>query len=195
MNKECSANPFCTSLDSDTRELLCSNVTVTYQKPKQIQSNQWNKQLEIVAEGVLLKYTLLEDGSQKSIELVKPGGLLGQHLLFEDIEYPNYHTMALTEVKKCNYPIKLIKQLFDENKNFSLVLTQTLTKHMANNHTFWIEMHSRNSVEKVEYVYHLLEQSFVDMTLITQEDLALIAGVSRITVVRAMKEMYTSTHY
>lgn len=188
--KKCAGNPFCSSLDPETRELLCTNVTVTYQKPKQIQTNQWNEQLEIIAEGVLLKYTLLEDGSQKSIELVKSGGLLGEHLLFDNIEYPDYHTMALTDVKKCNYPIKVIERLFNENRNFAQILTQNLTKHLASNHKFWVEMHSRSGVEKVEYVYQLLERLDVDMSVITQEDLALIAGVSRVTVVRAMKTIY-----
>lgn len=191
MKKNCTGNPFCSSLDANTLDLLCRNVTVTYQKPKQIQSNQWNEQLEIIAEGVLLKYTLLEDGSQRSIELVKSGGLLGEHLLFDNIDYPDYHTMALTDVKKCNYPIKVIESLFKENRNFAQVLTQTLTKHLASNHKFWVEIHSRSGVEKVEYVYQLLQSLNVDMSNITQEDLALIAGVSRVTVVRAMKTIFT----
>lgn len=190
MKKSCPGNSFCNSLNPKTRESLCKNVTVTYHLPKQIQTTQWNEQLEIVSNGVLLKYTLLEDGSQKSIEIVKEGGLLGEHLLFDNIPYPEYHTMALTEVKKCNYPIKVIEHFFNEDRNFAQVLTQSLTRNLASNHKFWVEMLSRNCVEKVDYVYQLLESLDVDMTNITQEDLALISGVSRVTVVRAMRTIF-----
>lgn len=190
MNISCKGNPFCNSLNTQTRNILCKHVTVTYQTPKQIQSNQWKEQLEIIAEGVLLKYTLLEDGSQKCIELVKEGGLLGEHQLFKNVEYPYYHTMALTTVKKCIYPIEIIEKLFEENKLFAQVLLKSLSEHLANIATHSVKMHSKNGTEKIEYVYELLQDLGVDMTLITQEDLALIAGVSRITVARAMKHIF-----
>lgn len=190
MDQRCIGNPFCSSLSDETRELLCKNVTVSFQLPKQIQTNQWGNQLEIIAEGVLLKYTLLEDGTQKGIEIIRNGGLLGEHKLFSKLDYPDYHTMALTKVKKCHYPIDIIEKLFNENKDFAKVLTFSLSKHLAANHRFWVEMHSRNGIEKVEYVFRMLEELEVDMNNITQEDLALIAGVSRITVAKAMKQIY-----
>jgi CRP-like cAMP-binding protein len=192
MKKSCKGNPFCKNLDEVTRENLCKHVTVSYQMPKQIQSYQADemiRQFEIVSEGVLLKYTLLEDGTQQSIEIVKEGGLLGEHLLFENHDYPDYFTMALSKVRKCNYPIKVIQNLFDENKNFARVLTQSLTKHLSRNHVFWIDLHSLRGEEKVQYVYSYLEKLGCDMKVITQEDIALIAGVSRITVARAMKRI------
>lgn len=144
---------------------------------------------QIIAEGVLLKYTLLEDGTQKSIEMLKSGDLLGEHLLFDNLEYPDYSTMALTEVRICNYPIKIIRKLFNENRQFAFALTQSLTKHVTKNHVFWVKLHSLNGAEKVEFLYNLLRDLNVNLQLITQEDLALIAGVSRITVARAMKQI------
>lgn len=189
MKNRCTKNSFCNTLDPETKKLLCQHVTVTYQTPKQITNYLSQGNFQIVAEGVLLKYTLLEDGTQKSIEIIKAGELLGEHLLFDNLQYPDYSTMALTDVKICNYPIKIIKQLFNENRQFAYALTQSLTKHVTKNHVFWVQLHSLSGAEKVEYLYNMLKELNVNLQLITQEDLALIAGVSRITVARAMKNI------
>lgn len=189
MKTGCAENPFCCSLDPETRKLLCQHVTVTYQTPKQITNYQSHGNFQIVAKGVLLKYTLLEDGTEKSIEILRSGELLGQHLLFDNLEYPDYSTMALTEVKTCNYPISIIKKLFNENRRFAFALTQSLTKNVTQNQVFWVKLHSLNGAEKVEFLFKLLRDLGVDLKLITQEELALMAGVSRITVARAMKQI------
>lgn len=179
------------SLDPETRELLCEQATITYQKSKQIQlMNQGNENLEIIIEGVLLTFTLLEDGSQEGIQVVKSGDILGTHLLFERLDFPVTHTMSLTEVTRCSFPIKFIKDLFNENSQFAHALMKNLTLDHAHNLSNWVYLRSKNGPEKVEYVYKLLKSLNVDMCLITQEDLALIAGVSRITVARAMKTIF-----
>ncbi|HHW07182.1 MAG TPA: Crp/Fnr family transcriptional regulator [Clostridia bacterium] len=180
-------NPFCRSLDAGTREQLCEHATIVSQEPKQVQLNHGAQQLEIVAKGVLVTFTILEDGSQKSIELVREGDILGTHLLSKNIDYPDYYTMALTTVQKCIFPLKVIRQLFDDNKQFAQVLLQNISKRHAKNSIFWMTMYAKSSEEKVRYIYELLQHEQVDMTRITQEDLALLAGVSRISVARAMK--------
>lgn len=189
MKTGCAENPFCCSLDPETRKLLCQHVTVTYLTPKQVTNYQSHGNFQIVAEGVLLKYTLLEDGTEKSIEILRPGELLGEHLLFDNLEYPDYSTLALTEVKICNYPITIIRKLFNQNRQFAFALTQSLTKHVTQNQVFWVKFHSLNGAEKVEFLYRFLRDLDVNLNLITQEDLALMAGVSRITVARAMKNI------
>ncbi|HHY59039.1 MAG TPA: Crp/Fnr family transcriptional regulator [Clostridia bacterium] len=188
MVKNCDQqNPFCRLLDASTREQLCEQATVVNQEPKQIQLNQGAQQLEIIAKGVLVTFTILEDGSQKSIELVREGDILGTHLLSRNIDYPDYYTMALTHVQKCIFPLKVVRRLFDENRQFAQVLLQNISKRHAKNSIFWMTMYAKNSEEKVKYIYELLQNEHVDMTRITQEDLALLAGVSRISVARAMK--------
>ena len=180
-------NPFCRLLDPDTREQLCEHATIIGQEPKQVQLIQRNNQLEIIAKGILITFTILEDGSQKSIELVREGDILGTHLLSKNIEYPNYYTMPLLQVQKCIFPIKFIKTLFDKNRQFAQVLLQNISNRHAQNSIYWMTMYSKSSEERVKYIYDLLQDEDVDMTRITQEDLALIAGVSRISVARAMK--------
>lgn len=189
----CTKNSFCELLDEETKKFLCQHVTITYQTPKQITNYLSQGNFQIVSEGVLLKYTLLEDGTQKSIDIIKAGELLGEHLLFDNIEYPEYSTMALTEVKICNYPIQMIRQLFNENRQFAYALTQSLTKRVTKNQTFWVKLHSLPGAEKVQLIYDTLKELDVDLQLITQEDLALMAGVSRITVARAMKNIQICT--
>jgi len=190
VEKKCKCNPFCNALDSETRQLLCQHVTCTYQKQKQIQSDHWAEQIEIIAEGSLLSFTLLEDGTQKSIEIVQPGDILGTHLFSNNPDFPEYHTLALNDVKKCNFPVHVFENLFQNNRQFAQTLLQNISNHHARNSMHWVKMHSKNGEEKVEYIYELLKSSNVDMNRITQEELALIAGVSRITVARAMKQLF-----
>lgn len=190
LKRNCECNPFCSLLDADTRKQLCEHVTVTYQEPKQTQYNQWSQQLEIISEGMLVTFTMLEDGSQQTIELITAGDILGTHLLSKHVNYPDYHTLSLTYIKKCNFPIKIIKTLFDENRQFAKTLLENISRRHAKNSIFWMNMHSKTGEEKVKHIYELLQDSNVDMNRVTQEDLALIAGVSRITVARAMKTIY-----
>ncbi|NLL17877.1 MAG: Crp/Fnr family transcriptional regulator [Clostridia bacterium] len=193
MRKNCKCNPFCSLLDTNIRKQLCEHAIITYQEPKQIQFYQGNEQLEIISDGVLVTFTFLEDGSQKAIELVQEGDILGTHLLSRHIDYPNYHTMSLTQVKVCNLPFKVIKTLFDGERQFAQVLLQYISQRHAKNSIFWMTIYSKNSEEKVKYIYELLQGNNVDMNRITQEDLAMIAGVSRISVARAMKIIYKQT--
>lgn len=190
MKKQCKGNPFCDSLDPKTRELLCEHSTLIYQKPKQIQfADQGNDNLEIIIKGVLFTFTLLEDGSQECIQIIKKGDVLGIYLLFDRLSVPSYNTMTLTEVQKCSIPIKVVEILFNENRQFAHALMQRLLSS-SSRLTQWVSMRSKNGAEKIEYVYELLKSLDVDMNTITQDDLALIAGVSRITVARAMKNIY-----
>lgn len=190
MKKQCKGSPFCDSLDAKTRDFLCEHSTLIYQMPKQIQSaDQKNNDLEIIVEGVLFTFSLLENGTQEFIHLIRKGDVLGTRLLFDKISCTVYNTMTLTEVQKCSIPIKVVEKLFNENRQFSQALMENLLS-MTNNLTRWVSMRSKNGVEKVKNVYELLKELDIDMNTITQEDLALIAGVSRITVARSMKDIY-----
>ncbi|AFM01870.1 MULTISPECIES: Crp/Fnr family transcriptional regulator [Desulfitobacterium] len=189
--KECINNPFCQSLDLKTRERLCAHATITYQKAKQIQVvNPENANLEIIVKGVLFTFTISEDGSQEGIQLVKKGEILGTHLLFERLQFPVTHTLSLTDVIRCNFPIHFIEKLFNENREFAQALMKNLTLDHTNNLSHWAFLRSKSGPEKVAFIYKSLQKLDVDMNLITQEDLALITGVSRITVARAMKDIY-----
>ena len=191
MKKTCKhCNPFCHSLDDITREMLCGHITVTFLKPKQVQSFGSNEQLGIVAGGVFLTFTLLENGSQESIELVKEGDILGTHLLSNSVNYPEYYLMPLTEAKLCSIPLQVIKNQFNQNLHFAQVLLQSISQLHARNSIHSVNMNSKKGEDKVEYIYQSFQNLKIDMNIITQEDLALIAGVSRITVARAMKKLF-----
>lgn len=189
--KECAGNPFCRSLRSKLREALCAKSTLTYQKAKQTQMiNSVNANFEIIVKGIEFSFTVLEDGSQEGIQLLKSGDILGTHLLFERLPFPVTHLLALTDVTRCNFPIYFIEDFFHDNRDFAEALMKNLTLDHAANLSNWVHMHSKNGSEKVAYVYKKLQKLDVDMNSITQEDLALIAGVSRITVARSMKDIY-----
>jgi CRP-like cAMP-binding protein len=199
MKKSCPNSPFCNLLDPPTRDLLCSHATLSYLSPKQIQTNRSEDQLEIIAKGALLKYTLFEDGSEESIDVLSEGDIIGEHLLLwgnNSIKSPHlvggphyseFQIMALTEVVICNYPIDLIQTLFDENREFSKAILQTISQHLLRLQINAMKVRTLNGTEKVEFTYKVLKNLGIDMSLITQEELALIIGVSRNTIARALK--------
>lgn len=202
MKKNCPGNPFCDSLDPETRKTLCKHATISFQMPKQIQTEHSDDQLEIIAKGVLLKFTLFEDGSQESTDMLREGDIINEHLLLWGnpslnsphlIGGPNhtdFQTMSLTKVTKCNYPMEVIRTLFDENKPFSQALLQNVAKHLLRLQINAMKARTLGGIEKVEITYRVLENLDVDMKHITQEDLAFITGVSRNTVVRALKKIH-----
>lgn len=190
MDHPCICNPFCSALDIDTRQELCRHVIVTSQKPKEFTSSHGHEQIEIIAEGIMLMFTLSEDGDQQSVEVVRPGDLVGTHHFARKKDYPECHMLSLTYVKKCIFPVSVIEHLFQENHAFAYTLLQNIADRHVRNSMHWVKMHAMKSDEKVVYIYRLLEGEGVDMTRITQDDLALISGVSRISVARAMKKIY-----
>lgn len=199
MKKCCPGGPFCNLLDPETREYLCKHATISYLMPKQIQTKQSYDQLEVIAKGALLKYTLFEDGSEESLDVLSEGEIINEHLLLwghSSLKSPHllgnspnmeFQTMALTKVTICNYPIGVIQTLFDENREFSKALLQSISQHLLRLQINAMKVRTLTGIEKVQFVYKVLKNLDVDMELITQEDLALIIGVSRNTIVRALK--------
>jgi CRP-like cAMP-binding protein len=199
MKKGCPNSPFCNLLDPSTKEMLCRSATISYLSPKQVQTHQSEDQLEVIAKGALLKYTQFEDGSQESIDVLSEGDVIGEHLLLlgnpafqsphlmEGPNYSDFQTMALTDVTLCTYPIDIIRTLFDENREFSKAIIQTISQHVLRLQINAMKVRTLNGTEKVEFVYKVLKNLGVNMSLITQEELALIVGVSRNTIVRALK--------
>lgn len=189
--KECANNSFCRSLEPKIREALCAKATLTYLKSKQtLMVNPGKDNFEILVKGIEFAFTVLEDGSQEGIQLLKSGDTLGTHLLFERLPFPVTHILTLTNVTRCNFPIQFIEDFFHNNREFAQALMKNLTLDHAANLSNWVHMHSKSGPEKVAHIYKKLQKLDVDMNSITQEDLALIAGVSRITVARSMKDMY-----
>lgn len=200
MKKHCKISPFCDLLDCETRKLICRHATVSFRMPKQIQTLQSEDQLEIVTEGVLLKYTLFEDGSQESFDIISEGEFINKHLLLGDkplktphlIESQNnfeFRTMPLTKVTICNLPIDLVRTLFIENHQFSKAILQTISQHLLRFQINALKIRTLNCNERVEFAYKVLKNLKVDIKSLTQEELALIVGVSRNTIVRALKKI------
>ncbi len=186
MGEKCCGNPFCEFLDQETKSWLCDHITVTYETPKQIQQNRWNRQLEVVTEGVLVKYMVLQNGGLQFVEILGPGSILGEHNLFKVRDYPEYETIALTKVGRCHLPIQIAEQIYNENKEFAKVLVNSLISQRNQNHTFRLNLQSKNNTEKIEFILSFLSNLGVEEHNITQDILALILGISRVTVSRAL---------
>lgn len=192
-------NSFCNGLEPETRQLLCSNRVVIKQKFKQVVlNNQNDAQVGIMIEGMLLVYNLFEDGTEIPVILEQSGDVIAIPQLFREAGYngnEDYCIFALSDVKICTFPANFIKSLILKDSVFALKLLENLSKQFMRNNSFWLNMHSKSAEEKVIYVLNLLKDSGINVNSLTQEEIALISGVNRVTVTRTMHKYYDSFSY
>lgn len=184
-------NKFCKTIDDETKKKLCSYSIIVTQKRKQVEPfHIFKDSIEIVLEGFCIVQTYSADGKRLFNNIMIPGDIIGSYLNFDAFENsPIYDIVALTDVKKCIIPRKIYNELFKNNVSFANAIANNLTEMLVRL-TRWTFLHSLTGSERIIYVCNELKKlGLTDLNNLTQEDIAFIAGVSRITVIRAMKNI------
>lgn len=182
-------NKFCLMLDESTRKYLCDYSAIVKQPRKQVEPYMVYKDcIEIILEGYCVVVTYSAEGKRLFNNIMIPGDIIGSYLNFDAFKKaPIYDIIAITNVKKCVIPRKIFNMLFKNNVSFADATAYNLMDMLVRL-SRWTLLHSLSGNERVEYVCNELKQmGLCDLNSITQEDIAFIAGVSRITVVRNMK--------
>lgn len=185
-------NRFCNILDVKTKKLLCDYSTIVTQQKNQTETSFYlENYVEILLEGFCIVQTYSEDGKKLFNFIMIPGDVIGAYSDFESFENSQVcEIVALTNVKKCIIPRKIYNRLFKNNISFSNAIAHNLMD-VFSRYTKWTFLHSLTAEKRVEYVYTELKKLGIkDLNSITQKDIAFIAGVSRVTVIRAMKKIF-----
>lgn len=184
-------NKFCQELKICTRNRLCKACLRLQLKPKQeIVFERESNQVAIINSGVIISIFLTNDGKQKSLELLKIGSLLGTENLFNNKGEQNSYMQALTLVNLCLFPVKVFESFFQQNPDFAKAVLHATNHRLQKNLKRFLHMQISSSEEKVRFILEFLKEAKIDHSLLTHEDIALLADLNRVTVTRALKNIY-----
>lgn len=188
--RPCQENIFCKSLDKISKCRICKKCTHLSLQPKQeLTFFKSSQRYAIVKSGLLASIFLTEEGKQKSIELFTPGSFIKTNDLFTNDGEEAFILETITPVSLCVFSDILFNELYAENPNFANAVLDATTKRLKSNLKHLLHIKTGNSVERVKFILDFLQESGVDDTLLTHEDIALITDLNRVTVTKALKNI------
>jgi CRP-like cAMP-binding protein len=188
MSGPCPHNDFCCSLSEATQNRLCRACLRLHLKPRQeVLFEQSARQVAIVKEGVIISLFLTDDGSQKSVELLKAGDVIGADHMFHGPQEQTGYMLAMADSILCLFPAEVFETFYQQNQDFSRAVLKGLSSrfHKTLDALLWAKTSS--SEDKIRKVFEFLKEAGVNPAYLTHEDLALIADLNRVTVTRAIK--------
>lgn len=169
-------NPFCSSLNSDLRKLLCSyklKVKLNIKTEYIFDFNDNN--ILLINKGRLLTIRRRASGQGKGMELLGPGSILGITGLFTEKNY----SLSLIPIEKtecCSFSKTFFFDLCKSKPDLSFLVLQQIVKRFNSLIQDSEHISLDNSQEKINYI---LNKNIKDLT---HEEIALLAGVHRVTV-------------
>lgn len=199
MNKTASictqcTNPFCAKLPPDCQKQLAAKATcVNYPYKKEQIICFGNGHVILVAEGILMTIRNNIQGKQQGVDILHAGDLMGIVQLFNQ-QYRNTITARpLSSVKGCLIPVSELEEMVKSNHTLAQIIIAHYSQRFAR-----VLMHLSNlaiddSKTKLNYAMNIANQMGADF--ITHEELAIFAGLNRVTVTKALKDLKTPPHY
>jgi len=184
-------NKFCGSLQCSTKLALCgSRLSVRYKSRQTIQVPVGD-QLMLLKKGAVITLMTRPDGRQKGIEYLGEGDIIGLGYLFTQSNEPDaVMVYTKTPVEVCLFPARLIEQLCQSCIDLSERIVRDLSRrfHSLVKHIEHVSLDT--SEEKVSYLLgclgHCDTKDYRRQLTLTHEELALLAGLNRVTVTRAI---------
>lgn len=179
-------NEFCSHLPADLRERLCSTAhKVRYKKRnEQVMFFDFRHALIIESGYILVSRGHLSEREQGT-DILEPGSIVGVVQLF----HPNYdatiNLLPLTPVVGCLVSLKTLEDLIEKNPTCAVLVLQEFSQRFGRV-TSKLAIHSYGSAyERLEFSLGRVRELGLEND-VTQEDLACLAGLSRVTVTRLM---------
>lgn len=190
IEEQCQKNSFCLRLDPATRERLCKACLSLHFKPKQeMKFDNSAGQVAIINKGLVISVFLTEEGHKKSLELLKPGSLLGTDNLYLHNRVHYEYLQALTPATIGLFPRIVFESIFQQSPDFAKAVLQGTTTRLHDVLKHQLHMQAAASEEKVRYILGLLHEENIDPSFLTHEDIALLTDLNRVTVTRALKNI------
>jgi CRP-like cAMP-binding protein len=187
-------NPFCLALQPQIREKLCTIAAMrTYQAKKTviIEIGQ-HGHLFLITKGVAITIKQRPEGKQRGIECLEKGDIIGISNIFrEEKDYAIFYTKKETTV--CHFPTKDFGDLCSNFPELSCEVIRSLSHRFAQVVINLEHSTLDNSTEKMLYLIQKLsyEQtaSSKQVFSFTHEELALLAGINRVTASRVIENL------
>ncbi len=182
-------NVFCRSLSPDSRKLLLAaskriNFSAQIEKPFYFE----DQQIIILEKGALIGYRSDVNLRLQSVDLLQPGDLLGIANLFSQSEREAFSIKALIDSFGCSLPIQIMEQLIVERPDIAKATICQYSSRYSRVVDSFINKTNALSEERVIYALNLLKK--LNVKKITHENLALLSGMNRVTVTKALHHLY-----
>ncbi|KUO66974.1 MAG: hypothetical protein APF84_17430 [Gracilibacter sp. BRH_c7a] len=193
----CGLNPFCLSLESHIRECLCNISSPCTYPPKKNITVKIGKHgyLFLIVKGVAITLKQRPDGRQIGIDCVGQGNIIGLgNILLEERNDITFYTK--TEIEACCFSTKDFIDLCSKSPELSIEIIHKLSQRFSQAVSN-IEHHALdNSTEKILYRIQKLSYEFMSLQKqvfsFTHEELALLAGMNRVTASRVIDNLKQS---
>ena len=182
-------NPFCQSLCERSRKRIFEAKTwVTYSSKEDQPFFLENRQILILEQGAIIAYRSNVDVKMQSITLVRPGDLLGIVGMFSNKQRDHFSIAPLADSAGCMLPLRVMEQLVQEEPDICVAVMRQYSDRYSRVVDGFINKTMGTSEQRVEYSLQSLRE--IGIQYVTHEHLALLSGLNRVTVTRALGRIY-----
>jgi len=181
-------NNFCSNLLPDTKDKICrSRSWVNYSRKNQQAFFLENRQILILESGCIIALRMDEKARQQSIDLLGSGDLLGIVNVFNTQSQREYfQIMPLTDCSGCMLPISAMEALILERQD----LCKAFIAQFSSRFSRVVDNLMIKTLDSAEDRVANAEALFLahGIAKYSHEELALLAGLNRVTVTRILNQ-------
>ena len=201
--KKCSSsctNTFCRLLEPKTKADLCKIALRVQYETRQVfelETGQGGK-LMLLDKGQVIPSRFRKDGRQKGIECLGEGEIIGLSQLSSREELTRVSVYVKENMEGCLFPVTQFQQLCNTHSNLATEVISNLSRRFATAIDQLECMTLGNGEERILYLveylgtHHLEDSLSVQTVAFTHEELALLAGINRVTATRAIDHLKQS---
>ena len=186
-------NPFCKSLNEQTRCTLCAaSRQLLIKRGATIPVSEFASEMLIVKSGAVASVLLTENGRTQGCFLGHTGYLaniirvVGPTKRYDETFNDSHFGCAFTDTRLCAVQIETVRKCFREDQEFAWKMFSELSdrcKDFLNSLTLLTEM---SGAEKVAWVLDELEGKGVDLMTVTHESIGRLLNMNHVSVTRVM---------
>ncbi len=190
----CGGNRFCNSLEAESRQALCSMCAIrSFGKGDQLDTTRFHGHIMLILDGLM---TTVKSTSGKMQYLYTPCDVFAHEYLFnsQTLPYEQFGLIrALRPLTAAFFPAQRLQQLFLTRPDVSRALYVNLST-MYNQKCFYrLMVEMDDARHAVQYMLPYLAERGVEQP--THEELAFMTGLNRVTVTRALKDIYRGPQF
>jgi CRP-like cAMP-binding protein len=183
-------NPFCQSLDDKTRKFLCSaKVRFKLGSKQEGLFCIGEGQLILIDKGQIMTVRQRSDGKQKGIELLSSGDILGVSQLFGEIKPTTILISAKQSVEGCIFSSNFLEATCALNPAFSCAVLRNICRRFSEAINQIEHISLDDSTEKMIFTLNKINNPTNRLSRFTHDDLAVLAGMNRVTATKAIKRI------
>ena len=140
----------------------------------------------LINKGRIITLRQRPDGKQKGIRLLESGSILGLTQIFYNRE-SSTNAYVQSDLEGCLFSTSFIESLCLQIPDFAKAIIGKLSRsfHESINHIEHLSLDT--STEKLSFILNTIENN--DRLDLTHHELALLTGMNRVTVTRAIKSI------